>query len=105
VLGVGVTVVGLVGRSYVQNQLAREAIVGSADMTPAKIEPAIKQAGLEGVSALSCWVAGEKLDTGRKRSATPTTWESHAGDTAARPKRRCFGPPRPAGPRAGGEGP
>jgi hypothetical protein len=64
--GVGVTVVGLVGRSYVENQLAREAIVGSADMTPAKIEPAIKQAGLEGVSAPSCSVAGEKVDTGKE---------------------------------------
>ena len=53
VLGVAVTVVGLVGRGYVQDQLAREAIVGSADMTPAKIEPAIKAAGLEGVSAPS----------------------------------------------------
>jgi hypothetical protein len=66
VLGVGVTVVGPVGRSYVQDQLARDAIVGSADMTPAKIEPAIKQAGLEGVSAPSCSVAGEKVDTGKE---------------------------------------
>jgi hypothetical protein len=66
VLGVAVTVVGLVGRGYVQDQLAREAIVGSADMTPAKIEPAIKAAGLEGVSAPSCSVAGEKVDTGKE---------------------------------------
>jgi len=65
-LGVGVAVVGLVGRGYVQDQLAREAIVGSADMTPAKIEPAIKEAGLEGVSAPSCSVAGEKVDTGQE---------------------------------------
>ncbi len=66
VLGVGVAVVGFVGRSAVQDQLAREAIVGTPDMTPAKIEPAIKEAGLQGVSAPSCSVAGENVDTGKE---------------------------------------
>ena len=64
VLGVGVIVVGAVGRSYVQDQLAREAIVGSDDMTPKTTEAAIQEAGLQGVSAPTCSVAGEKVDTG-----------------------------------------
>jgi hypothetical protein len=66
VLGVGVIVVGIVGRSAVQDQLAQEQIVGSDDMTPAKTEPAIKEAGLKDVSAPSCSVAGEKVDTGKE---------------------------------------
>ena len=34
VLGIAVIVVGVVGRSYVQDQVAKENIVGSDDMTP-----------------------------------------------------------------------
>ena len=66
VLGVGLIVVGVVGRGYVQDQLAREAIVGSDDMTPKTTEAAIQEAGLEGVSAPSCSVAGEEVDTGQE---------------------------------------
>ena len=66
VLGVGVIVVGVVGRSAVQDQLAREAIVGSDDMTPDATEAAIQEAGLENVSAPSCTVAGEEVDTGKE---------------------------------------
>jgi hypothetical protein len=64
VLGLALIVVGAVGRTYVQDQLAQEKIVGSDDMTPAKTEPAIQEAGLEGISAPSCSVAGEEVDTG-----------------------------------------
>jgi hypothetical protein len=66
VLGLGVIVVGVVGRSAVQDQLAREAIVGSDDMTPDATEAAIQEAGLENVSAPSCTVAGEDVDTGKE---------------------------------------
>ena len=66
VLGVAVIVVGFVGRSYIQDQLAKEQIVGTPDMTPAKIEPGIKAAGLQDVSAPSCSVAGEEVDTGKE---------------------------------------
>jgi hypothetical protein len=64
VFGVAVIAIGFVGRSAVQDQLAREAIVGSPDMTPSQTTASIKEAGLQGVSAPSCSVAGEKVDTG-----------------------------------------
>ena len=64
--GVGALVIGLQSRSEVRSDVAREAIVGTPDMTPAKIEPAIKEAGLQGVSAPSCSVAGENVDTGKE---------------------------------------
>jgi hypothetical protein len=66
ILGLGVIVVGVVGRSAVQDQLAREAIVGSDDMTPDATEAAIQEAGLKNVSAPSCTVAGEEVDTGKE---------------------------------------
>jgi hypothetical protein len=66
VLGVGLVVVGGIGRNYIQDQLAREAIVGSDDMTPSKTDAAIKEAGLQDVSAPSCTVAGDDVDTGKE---------------------------------------
>ena len=66
VFGLAVIVIGAVGRSYVQDQLAKEQIVGSDDMTPQATTAAIKEAGLTGVSAPSCSVAGEKVDTGKE---------------------------------------
>ena len=66
VLGIAVIVVGVVGRSYVQDQVQKEKIVGSDDMTPDATEAAIKEAGLEDVSAPSCSVAGEKVENGKQ---------------------------------------
>jgi hypothetical protein len=66
VLGLAVIVIGAVGRSYVQDQLAQEQIVGSDDMTPEPTEAAIQEAGLENVSAPTCSVAGEEVDTGKE---------------------------------------
>ena len=64
VLGLGLAIAGFVGSSYVNSALADEQIVGTPDMTPDAISAAIKEAGLTGVSAPSCTVAGEKVDTG-----------------------------------------
>jgi hypothetical protein len=66
VLGIAVIVVGVVGRSYVQDQVGNEKIVGSDDMTPDGIKPGIQKAGLQDVSVPSCSVAGEKVDTGKE---------------------------------------
>ena len=66
VLGIAVIVVGVVGRSYVQDQLQKEKIVGSDDMTPDGIKPGIQKAGLQDVTIPSCSVAGEKVDTGKE---------------------------------------
>jgi hypothetical protein len=88
VLGVAVTVVGVVGRSYVQDQLSNEAIVGSDDMTPKATEAAIQEAGLKNVSAPSCSVAGEEVDTGKEAKCFADymrihTLESTGGKTYA----------------------
>jgi hypothetical protein len=66
VLGLALIVVGVVGRGYVQDQLAQEKIVGSDDMTPELTEAAVQEAGLQGVSIPSCSVAGEEVDTGKE---------------------------------------
>ena len=66
VLGIAVIVVGVVGRSYVQDQLQKEKIVGSDDMTPEGIKPGIQKAGLQDVTIPSCSVAGEEVDTGKE---------------------------------------
>lgn len=66
VLGVAVIVVGVVGRSYVQDQVQKENIVGSDDMTPDATEAALQKAGLEDVSVPSCSVAGEDVETGKQ---------------------------------------
>ena len=66
VFGVAVIAIGAVGRSYVRDQLANEQIVGSDDMNPKDTNAAIKEAGLKGVTAPSCTVAGEKVDTGKE---------------------------------------
>ena len=88
VLGIGVIVVGVVGRSAVQDQLAKEKIVGTPDMTPTKIEAGIKEAGLKNVSAPSCSVAGETVDTGEEAKCFADymrihTLESTGGKTYA----------------------
>ena len=64
VLGLALVVVGVVGRGFVQDQLAKEQIVGTPDMTTEATNAAIQKAGLQDVSAPSCSVAGETVDTG-----------------------------------------
>jgi hypothetical protein len=66
VLGIAVIVAGFVGRSYVQDQVSKEKIVGSDDMTPEGIQAGIQKAGLKDVSVPSCSVAGEEVDTGKE---------------------------------------
>jgi len=62
--GIGALWMSLDARSTVTDELARERIVGSDDMSPSGIQPGIEEAGLTGVSAPDCDVAGEEIDTG-----------------------------------------
>jgi hypothetical protein len=92
VFGLAVVAIGAVGRGYVQDQLAQEAIVGSDDMTPDQTEAAIKEAGLQNVSAPSCSVAGEEVDTGSEAKCFADymrihTLESTGGKTYAQMPR------------------
>jgi putative Mn2+ efflux pump MntP len=61
--GIGALWMSFDARSTVQDELAREHIVGSDDMSPAGIQPGIDEAGLD-VSAPSCDVAGEEISSG-----------------------------------------
>ena len=59
--GIGALWLSFDARSTVQDELARENIVGSEDMSPEGIQPGIDEAGLD-VSAPDCDVAGEEID-------------------------------------------
>jgi hypothetical protein len=61
--GIGALWMSFDARGTVQDELGRENIVGSDDMSPAGIQPGIDEAGLD-VSAPSCDVAGDEIDTG-----------------------------------------
>jgi hypothetical protein len=62
--GIGAIVVGLAGRSEVNNNVTQEQIVGSPDMTPALIAVAAKDAGLKNVALPTCDVAGKAITNG-----------------------------------------
>ena len=62
--GIGSLWLSIDSRMTVQDELSAEKIVGSPDMSPEGIAPAIDEAGLEGVSIPDCDVAGEAIDTG-----------------------------------------
>jgi hypothetical protein len=62
--GIGAIAIGLAGRSEVRSNIQREAIVGSADMTPAAIKSEAAAAGLKNVDLPTCNVANKAIDTG-----------------------------------------
>jgi hypothetical protein len=61
--GIGALLMSFDARSTTRDEIAREQIVGSEDMSPSGIQPGIDEAGLD-VSAPSCDVAGEPIETG-----------------------------------------
>jgi hypothetical protein len=63
VIGLGLTIGGVVGQSYVTDQLSNEKIVGTPDMNPSASAAALKEAGVTGVTVPSCTVAGETVDS------------------------------------------
>jgi hypothetical protein len=77
-LGIGAIVIGFAGRADVGDQLAKEAIVGTPDMTPAAIKKEAADAGLKNVSLPSCTVAGESVDTGSEARCFAQYMRIHA---------------------------
>jgi len=78
--GIGAIVMGVNGRSTVQDSLKQEYIVGSPDMTPALIKVEAKEAGLD-VATLSLptvSVAGKAIDNGTKARAFASYMRIHA---------------------------
>ena len=61
--GIGALLMSFDARSTTRDEIKREQIVGSEDMSPSGIQPGIDEAGLD-VSAPSCDVAGEPIETG-----------------------------------------
>ena len=80
VFGVVAIVMGVNGRSTVNNSLANEYIVGSSDMTPSAIKAEAKKDGI--YSAVKDWpttsVANQKIDTGAKARAMAQYMHIHA---------------------------
>jgi hypothetical protein len=62
--GIGAVIAGTSGRSTVRDNLAKEQIVGTPDMTPTAIAAEAKAAGLTNVDLPTCSVAGKSIDTG-----------------------------------------
>ena len=62
--GIGALLMSFDARSTTRDEIKREQIVGSEDMSPTAIQAGIDEAGLTGVEAPSCDVAGEPIDTG-----------------------------------------
>lgn len=64
VFGIASIAIGASGRSTVRDNLGAEKIAGTPDMTPRATKTAINEAGLKGVSAPTCSVAGKAVDNG-----------------------------------------
>jgi hypothetical protein len=62
--GIGALLMSFDARSTTRDELTRENIVGSEDMSPSGIQAGIEEAGLTGVEAPDCDVAGEPINTG-----------------------------------------
>jgi hypothetical protein len=62
--GVFTIAIGVLGRSEVNSDVKREAIVGSPDMTPSAIKAEAAQAGLKNIALPSCNVANKSITNG-----------------------------------------
>ena len=77
--GIGALVLSIAGHNEVRDQLARENIVGSPDMTPDEIAKGAQEAGLPDTIALpTCSVAGEEVDTGSEAKCFAEYMRIHA---------------------------
>src|SRR3954466_11429227 len=77
--GIGALVIGLQGRTEVQDKVAQEHIVGTPDMTPALIAKEAKDARLPASVALpSCSVAGQSIDTGAEAKSCAANTRTNA---------------------------
>lgn len=76
--GVAALALGAGGRSDVRDNLAREQIEGSPDMTPAEIRRSVDEAGLEIDDLPDCTVAGELVDTGSEARCFADYMRIHA---------------------------
>jgi hypothetical protein len=78
VFAIGAIAIGVGGRHEVQQNIAREAIVGSPDMTPSGIKTEAAKAGLKNISLPTCNVAGKAINTGDEAKCFASYMRIHA---------------------------
>ena len=78
VFAIGAIAIGIAGRSEVRQNIQREAIVGSPDMTPSAIKTEAAKAGLKDISLPTCNVAGEAITTGDEAKCFASYMRIHA---------------------------
>jgi hypothetical protein len=78
VFAIGAIAIGVAGRHEVRQDIAREAIVGSPDMTPAAIKSEAAKAGLKNVDLPTCNVANEPINTGDESKCFASYMRIHA---------------------------
>jgi hypothetical protein len=78
VFAIGAIAIGVAGRHEVRQNIAREAIVGTPDMTPSAIKSEAAKAGLKNVDLPSCTVANQSINTGDKAKCFASYMRIHA---------------------------
>jgi hypothetical protein len=76
--GIGAVIAGSSGRSTVRDNLSKEQIVGTPDMTPSAIAAEAKAAGLKNVDLPTCSVAGKAVDNGTRARCFASYMRVHA---------------------------
>jgi hypothetical protein len=78
VFAIGAIAIGVAGRHEVRQNIAREAIVGSPDMTPSAIKTEAAKAGLKNVDLPTCSVANQSINTGDRAKCFASYMRIHA---------------------------
>jgi len=76
--GIGAIIAGAAGRSTVRDELSKEQIVGTPDMTPSAIATEAKAAGLKNVDLPTCSVAGKAINSGSRARCFASYMRVHA---------------------------
>jgi hypothetical protein len=76
--GIGALVAGISGHNTVRDNLSKEQIVGTPDMTPSAIAAEANAAGLKNVDLPTCSVAGKPIDTGSEARCFASYMRVHA---------------------------
>jgi hypothetical protein len=78
--GVVAIVMGVNGRSTVNDELKQQQVVGTPDMTPAAIKAEVKKSGLKNVSLPTCSVANKAVTNGATARCFAQYMRIHALD-------------------------
>ena len=76
--GIGAIIAGASGRNTVRDNLAKEQIIGTPDMTPSAIAAEAKAAGLKNVDLPTCSVAGKAVNSGDRARCFASYMRVHA---------------------------